>query len=353
MEGFDGKGKVGGKGVPDERKQECIDGNLVCGVAVDSVTDELLFKPGDGGDKHGEQGYIMDTVMGVEGGGVADMIGEELLCKRDHAQGTLGDEVAMKEEVIEDKLDENEVADMMDDESGNSEEEGVEGIVGNGFKQGEQDDLKKMKNKGKGVGMGCTWNEKANGEKQGDKGCSMDTDLGAEGDGVVDKLGKERCKPDGFMKERVGKYEWAINYEKYLKLVCNSFVGFSGRRKVRDRALQDSEKETYLSGRRAMQRHGFGDDPRTEVEAAASWWLGKRALEQAVAQCRGDDPHESYGVLDKGGRYSSWLGEPRAEPSSVEGRAARGGLLQHAGAMSSETYGIILAFVIAFPAGTG
>ena len=130
-------GRMGAKvNVLEERKQECIDGNLVCGLAVDSVTDELLFKPGDGGDKHGEQGYIMDTVMGVEGGGVADMIGEELLCKPVHAQGTLGDEVAMKEEVIEDKLDENEVADMMDDESGNREEEGVEGIVDNGNKQG-------------------------------------------------------------------------------------------------------------------------------------------------------------------------------------------------------------------------
>ena len=60
----------------------------------------------------------------------------------------------------------------------------------------------------------------------------------------------------------------------------------------------------------------------------------------------GDDVSESFGVLDKGGRYSSWLREPRAEPSASEGIVARGRLLRHGAVMSGEEFAIFLAFVI-------
>ena len=50
--------------------------------------------------------------------------------------------------------------------------------------------------KGKVVGNAGTLKLQANGGKQGDNGYIVDTDLGAVGCGVVDKLGEELCKPD-------------------------------------------------------------------------------------------------------------------------------------------------------------
>ena len=73
----------------------------------------------------GEQ-LKVDGVMGeLEEDGVRY---KEAMMKKEVIEGKLvEDKVAMKEEVTEGKLAENEVADMM-----------VEGIAGNGYKQGEQ-----------------------------------------------------------------------------------------------------------------------------------------------------------------------------------------------------------------------
>ena len=63
--------RVKGKGEMEEDITEC---NSVEEAGTSCVKN---------GDKHGEQGYIMDTEMGVEGGVVADMMCEVPLCKPD------------------------------------------------------------------------------------------------------------------------------------------------------------------------------------------------------------------------------------------------------------------------------
>ena len=298
--------------VLEEREQECIDDNLVCGLAVDNVTDELLFKPGGGGDMHGEQ----------------------LLCKPDHARGTMGDEVDMEEEGVSDEREQEcingnlaggavvgrligelprkpgydgdkhgEQSHSMDEGGGVADMMGEELLCKPDHVQGAPGDkVEKMSGKGKKIGSAGVFKSVANGGKQGDKGHIMDNGLGTVCRGVVDMMGKERCKPDGFDYEREDGFKNeqkvrkrsrgdfvkanGVNHERedgfmnerevrkrpgdfvrYAKLVRSSFKWYARACKVRDDAVVAMELKDYVRSWRVMR----GGDPRTEAEVSAAW----------------------------------------------------------------------------------
>ena len=244
------------------------------------------------------------------------------------------DDEREKEAVNEDKVGVNVAADKLDceplgkrcrhtAESGNLKEDGSEGIGGN--KQGEQEELpdklkhvqaKEVSGKGRGGSAGA--GQAKAGSEQGDS----DKDV--------------RKKPGDFV--------------KYAKLVCNSFKWYARACKVRDEAVVAAELEDYVRSWRIVRK----DAPRAEAEVAAAWWLGKRTLEKQVAVHMCGDIAGSYGALDKDGRFSSWLREPRAEPAASEGSAVRAWLLSGGAAMTSEEYATLLAYVIScHPAAAG
>ena len=115
------------------------------------------------------------------------------------------------------------------------------------------------------------------------------------------------------------------------------------RRRINtSRFSQDEERQDYLAGWGCFAERGL----RTEAEVSASWFVGKRKLEEEVARCLGEDAAVSWGALDKRGWYSSFLQKPLGELASKEAAAARILLRGFDHTMDSETYGIILAFLV-------
>ena len=163
----------------------------------------------------------------------------------------------------------------------------------------------------------------------------MDTDMGVEGRGVVDMIGEERCKPDGFKDTLCNERdEWKEVIGEFKQLV---------------------EREIYLDGWRAYRRRraaaaaaaGVQDRPAMEAEVSSLWFVGKRGLETMVAERCGKDVQESFGSLEKDGYHCV---APFLEVSlgvlSKEAVEARRLLRTHRDTMSSKAFSITLAFLV-------